>query len=73
MICKYKNYMGTFRYGILPFCIVLGGLGLFQRNALHQPVRGESAVHPLVNLRGQNPEGKPQPPQQLPPPWGLGG
>lgn len=28
MICKYKNYMGTFRYGILPFCIVLGGLGL---------------------------------------------
>lgn len=28
MICKYKNLMGTFRYGIVPFAIVLGILGV---------------------------------------------
>lgn len=28
MICRYKNYMGTFRYGIAPFAVILGVLAL---------------------------------------------
>lgn len=28
MICKYKNYMGTFRYGIVPFAVILLVLGV---------------------------------------------
>lgn len=28
MICRYKNYMGTFRYGIAPFAAILGVLAL---------------------------------------------
>lgn len=28
MICRYKNYMGTFRYGIAPFAVILGILAL---------------------------------------------
>lgn len=28
MICKYKNLMGTFRYGVLHFAVVLGVLGV---------------------------------------------
>lgn len=28
MICKFKNYMGTFRYGIVPFAVILLILGV---------------------------------------------
>lgn len=28
MVCKYRNNMGTFRYGILPFAVILGGLAV---------------------------------------------